>query len=122
MSRQRLLVLLLAVCTATAVGCETGGLVEPPRPQTRILDVRVDPNPIPTGDTATFTAIIEDSLDATFRFTWLIRGQGPAETAENTLRWPAEVAPDTYTAAVIADNGDFERYAPSKGFVFVVVE
>lgn len=44
--------------------------------QTKILEVRVVPDPVVVGDTARFTCIIEDSLDTRFHFRWIFSGPG----------------------------------------------
>ena len=57
-------ILLAGGCVEFSTGGDDGQL----SPQTQILDVRVEPNPVAVGDTATFTVVILDSLDASFQF------------------------------------------------------
>ena len=121
-SRRHIFALLLTVLAGAGCDSFTSEPPDPPLRQTEILEVRVEPHPVAVGDTATFTVIIEDSLDASFRFTWDLEGQDLIETEENTLQWIADVDPGEYTAVIMADNGDLEKYPTNKGFLVNVVE
>ncbi|MFB6271445.1 MAG: hypothetical protein ABEL51_00985 [Salinibacter sp.] len=61
--------LLAAGLTATLLLSGCGGNEYRPK-VTEILHVEVDPSPVPAGDTAVFTCVIEDSLESGFRFEW----------------------------------------------------
>lgn len=63
----------LLILAAFLSGCDFAGGTNPgggPVYQTEVLEVRVEPMPVVVGDTVTFTAIIRDSLDMSFRFSW----------------------------------------------------
>jgi hypothetical protein len=108
----------------TGIGCEsfTSEPPDPPMRQTEILEVRVEPNPVAVGDTATFTVIIEDSLDQSFEFRWSLSGvSGITVTDSNQVRWKAPDTPETYDHVVRVDNGASSRIPPSKGFLVTVI-
>jgi hypothetical protein len=85
--------------------------------QTRILEVRVRPDPIPPGDTATITTVIADSTDSSFEFRWYLAGVGPVIlTDTNAVRWPASEQSGTATHVVVADNGIDSLTAPIREF------
>lgn len=88
--------------------------------QTTILDVIVEPDTVAPGDTATFTCVIEDSLDERFRFRWadIDNGNmldGKREETEYTITYITEdkstrwIAPDSVghliSFEVEANNG-----------------
>jgi len=91
--------------------------------QTRILEVRVEPDPVVVGDTARFTCLIEDSLDTRFRFRWLLSGPGARDTVTvvNYLDWVAPEVPDTYSHTVWVDNGSPDSMFVIKSFKVNVV-
>lgn len=105
-------------------GCDfPGGTKEdgPPPLQTKILEVRIEPNPVAVGDTATFTAIIRDSLDTTFKFMWFL--DAPTQvTEENSIQWLADVEPGQYSFSVRADNGDPDARSASREFAIEVTQ
>ena len=80
-----LLAATLLNATLLLGGCDSGK-PDPIHRQTEILRVEVEPSPVPVGDTATFTGVIEDSTDERFEFTWTIEGEGQTITEDNTLR------------------------------------
>ena len=92
---------------------------DPDQPfQTRILEVRVQPNPVAVGDTVTFTCIIEDSLDERFKFSWNFDRSSDQDTTTevNYVKWEA---PDTVAVlnhGVNVDNGALDSLAPSRAF------
>jgi len=98
-----------------------GGEHDDRRPlQTRILEVLIEPDPIKVGETATFTAIIEDSLDTRFQYTWHI--VGITETQEkNQIEWIADIDPGRHLFVVTADNGDTRADYPRLRFYVNVV-
>jgi hypothetical protein len=73
-------------------------------PQTKILNVLVQPDTIAPGDTARFTCIIKDSTNKRFHFDWIIdsgeildgkliiHNPSTYRTNTNSIRW---IAPDS---------------------------
>jgi hypothetical protein len=126
-----LLVWLLAGCDLNFLPTDTGGDRELP-PQTRIIDVLVEPDTVAPGDTASFTCIIEDSLDERFRFSWLIDsgevfgaefigGDYSAYRSEtNQIKWIAPDSSGYYRFGVFANNGTKDSVSVQDGFVIVV--
>ena len=85
-----LLALVLAACEVPMGGDE----YDPPA--ATILDVRVEPNPVAVGDTATFTCVIERNA-AGLDFAWNSPGIGNiVHTTTNQYRWVAPEEPGTY--------------------------
>ncbi|PSQ66607.1 MAG: hypothetical protein BRD32_02230 [Bacteroidetes bacterium QH_2_64_74] len=111
----------LLTATLLLVGCDSGK-PDPIFRQTEILRVEVEPSPVPIGDTATFTCVIEDSTDEQFEFTWTIEGEGQTVTEGNTLQWIANVETGTYSGLVRADNGSEDSLSVSEDFTVEVVE
>ncbi len=119
------------------MGCELPyGDSEPPEeipPQTEILAVKVDPNPVALGDTTRVTVVIRDSLDTRFRYTWATapgfqvvgapqRQSQITDTNRVLLAVVADV-PRTYRVNVFVDNGTFpEAQKVQRGFDITVVE
>jgi hypothetical protein len=104
--------------------CTTTPELETPS-QTQIIEVRVAPNPVAVGDTATFTCIIEDSLDERFRFQWGIEGDGSLQdtvTKENIFKWVAPNNPKKYLHTVDVDNGAQDSLPTGKSFTVTVTE
>lgn len=105
--------------------CSAGPDPLPPL-QTHILEVRVEPNPVAVGDTATFTCIIEDSLDERFRFGWSIQGDdklGDTVTNENIFKWKAPNEIGVYNHSVEAFNGtDPDSIPAARSFTIEVIE
>lgn len=118
-----LLPLIASLLTTTLLlgGCDSGKPDALFR-QTEILRVEVAPNPVPVGDTATFTCVIEDSTDKRFEFTWTIEGEGQTITEDNTLQWVANVETGSYSSLVGADNGSEDSLSVSEDFTVEVVE
>lgn len=116
------LVLLLVIGN----GCDwTVGSGAPVPPldtlQTRILDVRVRPSPIPPGDTATFTVVIADSSDPSFEYRWYLAGVGPVILSDtNTVSWTAPEQTGTASHIVVVDNGSDSLSAPSREFIVTI--
>ena len=113
-------ILLWAVLTS---GCdpELGfGGDEYPADATTILEVRVVPNPVVAGDTAVFTAVIADSLEDGFIYTWNTPGIGFEITETNRFEWIAPADTGTYTHFLSVDReGDFREAQES--FKVVVI-
>jgi hypothetical protein len=105
--------------------CSTAPDPSPPL-QTRILQVKVEPNPVTMGDTATFTCIIADSLDERFRFEWGIAGDGSLKdtvTLKNQFKWEAPNEIKEYLHTVNVNNGTEPDSIPtSKSFTVNVIE
>jgi hypothetical protein len=98
-------------------------------PQTEILDVRVQPDTVAPGDTASLTCVIEDSLDERFLFRWDIdKGEVLGAKKENNffiseddnIRWIAPSKESSYLIGVIADNGSEDSLSAREGFTIVV--
>jgi len=101
-------------------GCDSGK-PDPIFRQTEILRVEVKPNPIPVGDTATFTCVIKDSTDERFEFRWFL--DAPTKVTDtNQINWVAEVDTGTHRFTVEADNGSAERRPASSRFTVEVIE
>ena len=69
-----------------------------------------------------FTAVIEDSTDQGFKFTWSISDENQHVTKENQLQWTADREPSTIEATVRADNGSVKERSVAKKFDVEVVE
>ena len=116
------LVLTALLLVGLLHGCSTAPDPEPPL-QTLILGVTVDPNPVAIGDTATFTCIIEDSLDKRFKFEWGIEGDESLRdtvTEKNIFKWLAPDNPKEYLHTVHANNGSQDSVAPGRSFTITV--
>ena len=105
-------------------GCTTYPEPPPPPPQTDILRVEKEPNPVATGDTATFTCVIEDSTDERFRFYWTFHFSADQDTVtkENKAKW---IAPDTsgvFNHGVTVNNGVQDSMPPGRSFNIEVVD
>jgi hypothetical protein len=92
----------------------------------------VQPDTVAPGDTASFTCIIEDSLDERFKFGWLI-DEGEVLGAEfiggnyseyvsdtNSIRWIAPQKKGRYQFTVFANNGSEDSLAVQDGFSIIV--
>jgi len=115
------LVATMTIAVLLLGGCDSGK-PDPILRQTEILRVEVEPSPVPVGDTATFTCVIEDSTDERFEFTWTIEGEGQTITEDNTLQWAANVETGSYSSLVRADNGSEDSLSVSEDFTVEVVE
>jgi len=101
-------------------------------PQTKILDVKVQPDTVAPGDTARFTCVIKDSTDKRFKFGWLIDA-GEVLGAEfiggnyneyvsetSSIKWVAPKSKDYYEFTVFANNGSKDSISVQDGFTIVV--
>lgn len=71
-----------------------------------LLEVRVFPQTIATGDTALFSAVVADSTDPSLRYEWLLSGiSQPVETDTAQVVWIAPNEPGTYDHRVTAIIG-----------------
>ena len=125
-----LLVVLLYGCNLP-LGDSGGDQIHPP--QTKILEVRVQPDTVSPADTASFTCIITDSTDSRFKFYWLIRS-GKVEGAKlidagyseydsgryRSIKWIAPSKSDTYSFEVIVDNGSTDSVGVERSFSITV--
>ena len=64
-------VVLLAACDVGTPFSPPPG--PPPPAQTRVVRLTLDPDTVAVGDTTLIHVVIEDSLDASFRYDWGIR-------------------------------------------------
>ena len=117
------------------MGCNAIPENEPPDPdppaQTEIVRVEVMPNPVAAGDTALFRAILEDSLDSRFKYTWH-RDAGRfvgadsqfrfVDTDTNSIFWIAPQEPGEYRNSISVDNGSQDSLGVGKTFHATVVQ
>ena len=90
-------------------------------PATEIVDVRVEPNPIAVGDTATFTCVVERNV-AGLDFAWNPLGIGNiVHTTTNRYRWVVSVPPDDYLLVVRVDRPGEAFEKVQRGVRFTVV-
>ena len=64
--------LLACLAACDSIGVNTRPPGPGPAPQTRVLRLTLDPDTVVVGDTTLITVAIEDSLDARFRYDWII--------------------------------------------------
>ena len=129
MRRVRLLLPLTSACVLTLVlvlsACDVpmgGDEYDPPAAE--IVDVRVEPNPVVVGDTATFTCVVEPNV-AGLDFAWNPPGAGNVvHTATNQYRWVTSVPPGDYRVVVrVSRPGEpFETVQSSARFTVVAQE
>jgi hypothetical protein len=97
-------------------------------PQTKILDIEVQPDTVAPGDTASFTCIIEDSTDNRFKFYWVIDAgeiigaeKAPGENDQfisdsSHVKWIAPNETNYYTLGVFVTNGSKDSVGVREGF------
>jgi len=137
MRARKSILLVLCGLIFTGMGCELPyGDSEPPEeipPQTEILRIDVDPNPVALGDTTRVTVVIRDSLDTRFRYTWhpgpwfrvvgAPLGQPPVTDTNRVLLAVITEITGIHRIGVSVDNGTFpEGQSVSKSFEIEVVE
>lgn len=116
--RRFVLPLLAAGLTAASlllVGCDAIGTK--PLPPVGLDSVRVEPRPVVAGDTATFTAVLEeDALNSVsqLEFRWFNANNNRSfNTKDNELHWPAPSDTGTVefivTARVDDEAEDYTR-------------
>ncbi|HKI47127.1 MAG TPA: hypothetical protein VKA08_17485 [Balneolales bacterium] len=108
--------LWLAGCGGLAPGSTDPGDKAMPY-QTRILEVKIQPDTVAVGDTARITCIIQDSTDKRFLFLWhFSRGkilhamynstlQGYTSDTSNYVFWVAPDLNGSFSNDVTVDNG-----------------
>ncbi|WP_456428574.1 hypothetical protein [Rhodocaloribacter sp.] len=112
----------LFVFVCLVIGCEVSiGEDESPLPATKILEVRVDPNPVIAGDSTVFTCVIADSLVRGFTYFWnLSNVVGGPVTEVNHYTWKAPEEPGAYAHSVVVERGS--EFAPvQKRFEVTVI-
>lgn len=86
-----LLAVGLTAASLLVVGCDAIGTK--PLPPVGLDSVRVEPRPVVVGDTATFTAVLEeDALNSVsqLKFGWFNTNNSRSfNTKDNELHWPA---------------------------------
>lgn len=114
--------ILVAVLLVLSHGCATEPDPQPPL-QTVILEMQVEPNPVAVNDTATFTCIIEDSLDDWFRYDWNFGSQTAEDTVtqQNWITWQAPDTAGTFLHSVSVSNGSQDSLPDSRSFTIRVV-
>jgi len=114
--------LLAAGLTAVLIltGCDSFGGEEYRPFVTEILDVRVEPNPVPVGDTAVFTCVVKDSTDTTLSFVWFLGGELDT-TRTNQTKWTAPSDTGTYNYKVqVTRPGDADVQSTQERFTVTV--
>jgi len=113
---------IIVVIFLITTQCSTAPDPSPPL-QTRILQVKVQPNPVAVGDTATFTCIIADSMDSRFKFYWGFDDVlGDTVTEDNIIEWIAPNNPGEFLHTVTVNNGTEPDSIPTnKGFTIEVI-
>ena len=114
--------LLAAGLTAVLIltGCDSFGGDEYRPFVTEILDVRVEPNPVPAGDTAVFTCVVKDSTDTTLSFVWFL-GEELDTTRTNPTKWTAPSDTGTYNHKVqVTRPGDADVQSTQERFTVTV--
>lgn len=101
-------------------------------PQTQILNVKVQPDTVAPGDTASFTCVISDSTDKRFNFYWAIDAgvvigaekqnadNNQYVSEENRIKWVAPNKSNYYTLGVFVTNGSKDSTGVREGFAIVV--
>ena len=90
------LMLVLSACEVPMGGDE----YDPPAAE--IVEVKVEPDPVAGGDTATFTCVVERNVPS-LRFSWIFPG-GSTTTDSNQYRWVASVPPGDYRVVIAVDS------------------
>jgi hypothetical protein len=105
MTSQRLNYFLLSSAVFAALGCD-GFEPEPAPPvnATTILSLDVIPNPVVSGDSLTFRAVVADSLRDDLLFSWFIAGRPFFQTRTSVHRTVATEAPGVYNVSVHVDR------------------
>jgi hypothetical protein len=125
---------LLIIVIATIVpACDLSGLggsgeITQPN-QINILYIKVSPDTVAVGDTATFTCVFIDSIKTNLKFYWHIHngtaiggkdttyaGNMVYMTLQNHIRWKAPSKSGTYDFEVEEDNGSRDSSGVSKVF------
>lgn len=111
-------------------GIDNRGYDKPP-PQTKILDVRVNPGTVAPKDTATFTCLIKDSTDSRFRYIWYVsegkllgvkylQDYNAYQSENNRVKWIATDKKGTYLFDVYAYNGTSDSTSVDMKFKITV--
>lgn len=118
---------ILSLCAALLAtlfiitGCDSFGGDEYYPPATEILRVEVEPNPVAAGDTAVFTSVIKDSLEAGFVFVWFLEN-GLDTTRTNQYEWVAPSDLGTYIHQVRVEKPEAEVEHVQQPFEVTVIE
>ncbi|HKI46381.1 MAG TPA: hypothetical protein VKA08_13715 [Balneolales bacterium] len=112
---------VLLLCSLWQAGCgglpPDGGGDKATAYQTRILEVKIQPDTVAVGDTARITCVIQDSTDKRFQFFWdFSRGkvlhakydsafQGYTSGHSNYVFWIAPDLKGSFSNDVTVDNG-----------------
>ncbi len=105
MTSRHLKFLFLFGAVLSAFGC--GGFEPlPPSPTaaTTILSLEVMPDPVVSGDSLTFRAVVTDSLRDDLLFGWFIAGRPFLQTRTSVHRTVATEAPGVYNVSVHVDR------------------
>ncbi len=102
MTSRRLKYLFLLIAVLGALGCDGYGPPEAPPliNATTILSLEVVPNPVVSGDSLTFRAVVADSLRDDVRFNWFIAGRPFLLTRTSVYRTVATEPPGVYNVSL----------------------
>ena len=117
--------MVLIACDLSSLG----GSGAPYPLQIKILSIKVRPDTVAPGDTASFTCVFVDSSLTNLKFFWYIPygtaiggkdttyGGNPVHmTLQNHIRWKAPSQSGTYGLEVFEDNGTKETAPVDEGF------
>lgn len=126
------IVLALTGCKFSLPSDSGGTELRPP--QIQILSIKVEPNPIASGDTASFICVFVDSTKTGYKFYWYIPYGTPIGgkdttygglptylTSQNHIKWKAPNKLDSYIFGVFEDNGS-KDYSFVQGNFKITVE
>ncbi len=121
-----------------AIGCDDVGLPissagpDPEHPQTEVLRIDIDPNPVTAGDTTLITVHIRDSLDTRFKYTWVVSSvgrvvggpdRGLPVTDSNSVFIVSNAASGRHSGTVFIDNGmETQGFLPVSESFDIIVE
>ncbi len=88
-------------------------------PVTRILGFRLDPNPVPMGDTLRVTCVVEDSLRTDLTYNWSGLGAN-VTTFTNKAALVAGFEPGVYLAGVGISSSSGDGYRVTGRFEVVI--
>lgn len=120
MKNKRTLLWLLPLSLLLLSGCDCCPMGKDDPLATEILDVRVEPNPVPAGSTTTFTVVTPDSLDMDLLYRWRLP-EGFVDTTVHRYVWTASAEPGEYHLSVLVSREG--TYTPNgRSFTVTVIE
>ncbi len=125
------IIITVFLCACNLSGLGDSGAPNPP--QIRILSIKVRPDTVAPGDTASFTCVFVDSSLTNLKFFWYIpkgtaiggkdttyAGNQVYLTLRNHIRWKAPTQPGNYSFTVFEDNGTKGTAPSGEGFGVLV--